>query len=101
MAQLPQSMTRSAHLFLGNGSYTVAASGDLLLGPVVNPFLLPEGYNNTFWFKTYVSTYGLGDANSLPPPPPISVSGSSLRPGREASRNSVQNDGRFFRFAPR
>jgi len=44
-------------LFLGKGSFQVSALGDVLLGPVANPFLLPEGYNNTFWYKTYFSTY--------------------------------------------
>ena len=49
-------------LFLGKGSYHVAAAGDALLGPVANPFLLPGGYNNTFWYKTYFSTYAPDDA---------------------------------------
>ncbi len=49
-------------LFLGQGSYHVAAAGNLLLGPVANPFLLPGGYNNTFWYKTYFSTYAPDDA---------------------------------------
>ena len=49
-------------LFLGKGSYHVAAAGNLLLGPVANPFLLPGGYNNTFWYKTYFSTYAADDA---------------------------------------
>jgi filamentous hemagglutinin family protein len=44
-------------LFVGKGSFEVSARGDLLLGPVANPFLLPGGYNNTFWYKTYFSTY--------------------------------------------
>ncbi len=44
-------------LFIGKGRFEVSARGDLLLGPAVNPFLLPGGYNNTFWYKTYFSTY--------------------------------------------
>jgi filamentous hemagglutinin family protein len=44
-------------LFLGKGSFEVSALGDVLLGPVVNPFLLPQGLNNKFWNKTYFSTY--------------------------------------------
>ncbi len=44
-------------LFLGKGSFDVRARGDILLGPVANPFLLPGGYNNTYWYKTYFSTY--------------------------------------------
>ena len=35
-------------LFLGKGSFDVAARGDVLLGPVANVFLLPEGINNSF-----------------------------------------------------
>ncbi len=44
-------------LFLGKGGFDVTALGDILLGPVANPFLLPQGINNTFWYKTYFSTY--------------------------------------------
>jgi len=32
-----------------------------LLGPVANVFLLPEGYSNTYWYKTYFSTYDESD----------------------------------------
>ena len=49
-------------LFLGKGSFDVSARGDVLLGPVANPFLLPEGVNNVFWYKTYFSTYASTDA---------------------------------------
>ncbi len=49
-------------LFLGQGSFDVTARGDLLLGPVANPFLLPEGVNNSYWYKTYFSTYASTDA---------------------------------------
>ncbi|BCU75310.1 filamentous haemagglutinin family protein [Luteolibacter sp. LG18] len=45
-------------LFLGKGTFDVAAGGDVLLGPVANTFLLPQGFNNSFWYKTYFSTYG-------------------------------------------
>lgn len=44
-------------LFLGKGSFDVAAGGDLLLGPTANPFLLPQAVNNSYWYKTYFSTY--------------------------------------------
>src|SRR5262249_38679291 len=44
-------------LFIGKASFDVAAGGDLLLGPIANPFLLPEGINNSYWYKTYFSTY--------------------------------------------
>jgi filamentous hemagglutinin len=44
-------------LYVGKGGFNVQAAGDLLLGPVVNAFLLPQGYNNKFWYKTYFNTY--------------------------------------------
>ncbi len=44
-------------LFLGKGNFEVTSLGDLLLGPVANPFLLPPGINNTYWQKSYFSTY--------------------------------------------
>ncbi|MEP6669138.1 MAG: filamentous hemagglutinin family protein, partial [Chthoniobacter sp.] len=43
-------------LFAGKSSFQVSAAGNVLLGPVANVFLLPEGYNNTYWDKTYFST---------------------------------------------
>jgi len=49
-------------LFLGKGSFNVSAGGDVLLGPVANPFLLPQGVSNTFWDKTYFSTYAPTDS---------------------------------------
>jgi len=49
-------------LFLGKGSFDVTASGDLLLGPVVNAFWLPQGINNSYFDKTYFSTYASTDA---------------------------------------
>lgn len=44
-------------LFLGKGSFEVRARRDLLLGPVANVFLLPQGLNNRYWNKSYFSTY--------------------------------------------
>lgn len=44
-------------LFVGKSSFDVNAKGDVLLGPVVNSFLMPQGYNNSYWYKTYFSTY--------------------------------------------
>ena len=52
-------------LFLGKGSFDISARGDILLGPVANPFLLPEGYSNTFWYKTFFSTYAPTDSIQL------------------------------------
>ncbi len=45
-------------LFLGRSTFDVSARGDVLLGPAANPFLLPQGLNNRFWYKTYFSTFG-------------------------------------------
>lgn len=45
-------------LFLGRGSFDVSARKDVLLGPVTNVFLLPQGLNNGVWNKTYFNTYG-------------------------------------------
>ena len=44
-------------LFVGKSSFDVTASGDILLGPVSNPFLMPQGINNKYWYKTYFSTF--------------------------------------------
>lgn len=44
-------------LFVGKGGFDVEAGGDVLLGPVVNAFLLPQGLNNSFWNKSWFSTY--------------------------------------------
>jgi filamentous hemagglutinin len=49
-------------LFLGKGSFDVSADNSVLLGPVANPFLLPQGVDNTYWDKTYFSTYAASDA---------------------------------------
>ena len=43
--------------FLGKGSFDIAARGDVLVGPIANPFLLPVGLNNKFWYKSYFNTY--------------------------------------------
>jgi len=44
-------------LFLGRGSFDIGASGDVLLGPVANSFLMPAGQNNKFWYRTYFNSY--------------------------------------------
>jgi len=49
-------------LFVGNGSFDIEAGGNVLLGPVANPFLLPQGINNSFFEKSYFSTYASSDA---------------------------------------
>jgi hypothetical protein len=45
-------------LFVGKSRFGIAARGNLLLGPVVNAFLLPQGINNSFYEKSYFTTYG-------------------------------------------
>jgi len=47
-------------LFVGKSHFQVSALKDVLLGPVANPFLLPQGANNKFWYKTYFNTYSTG-----------------------------------------
>ena len=54
----PESTWMPTTLFLGDGSFDVSARGDVLLGPIANPHLLPQGNGNRFWYKTYFSTYG-------------------------------------------
>lgn len=44
-------------LFVGDSTFDVTAVGNILLGPVSNPFLMPEGLNNGYWYKTEFSTY--------------------------------------------
>ncbi len=48
--------------FLGKGIVDVTARGDVLIGPVANPFLLPQGIDNSYFNKTYFSTYATTDA---------------------------------------
>jgi filamentous hemagglutinin family protein len=48
-------------LFTGKSDFRVAARGDVLLGPALNPYLLPQGLNNRYWYKTFFQTYS-GDS---------------------------------------
>lgn len=52
-------------LFAGKSSFDVSARGDILLGPTYNPFLLPTGLNNRFWYKTYFSTFAPDSATEV------------------------------------
>lgn len=58
----PQLLDNSTWLpttfFVGKGGFDVSARGNVLLGPVANPFLLPQGIGNKYWYKTYFNTYG-------------------------------------------
>ena len=51
--------------FLGKGSIAVNARGNVLMGPVANPFLLPAGYYNSIRYKSYFSTYAAESAVSV------------------------------------
>ena len=44
-------------LFAGRAGFEVSARGDVLLGPVATPFLLPGGLGNSVWYKSFFSTY--------------------------------------------
>ncbi|WP_395718910.1 filamentous haemagglutinin family protein [Prosthecobacter sp.] len=52
-------------LFTGKSSFDVSARGDVLLGPVANTFLLPQGLTNRHWYKTYFSTYSADSALNI------------------------------------
>lgn len=54
---LPEQTWMPTTLFLGKGSFDVSAMGDVLLGPVANVFMMPQGFGNGYWYKTYFSTY--------------------------------------------
>ena len=88
-------------LFLGKGVFDVSARGDLLLGPTANPFLLPQGVNNTFWYKTYFSTYAADSAvhvSSLTGDVTLRESANSAR-GRCRHRNPTAASVARPRFA--
>lgn len=44
-------------LFVGKSNFKVDAQQDILLGPVANAFLLPQGTNNRYWNKSYFNTF--------------------------------------------
>ncbi len=56
-AQLDAQTWMPTTLFVGKSSFDLTSAGDLLLGPVSNPFLLPQGIGNKFWYKTHFSTF--------------------------------------------
>jgi hypothetical protein len=45
-----------ATLYGSRSDFTVNARGNILLGPISNAFLLPQGLNNKFWYKTQFNT---------------------------------------------
>jgi filamentous hemagglutinin family protein len=52
-------------LFAGKAQFDVSARADVLIGPTFNPFLLPTGLNNRFWYKTYFNTFAPDTATSV------------------------------------
>ncbi len=61
-APLTQETWLPTTLFAGKASFDVSARGDLQLGPMVNPFLLPAGVGNPFWQRSYFTTFDPGNA---------------------------------------
>ena len=51
--------------YLGDGALSIAANDDVLIGSVVNPFLLPQGVNNSLYLRTFFSTYASTDSVSV------------------------------------
>jgi len=43
--------------FVGKANLNISALGDVRIGPVANPFLLPAGVGNPYWLASYFSTY--------------------------------------------
>jgi len=84
-AILDSSTWLATTLFAGKAKFDVSAANDVLLGPVANPFLLPQGYNNTYWYKTWFSTYSAETSVNV-----ASLGGSvTLRNGGSVSTGSV------------
>lgn len=52
-------------VFLGKGTADLSARGSLDLGWVANPFLLPQGINNSYFQRTLFSTGALDNAVTL------------------------------------
>ena len=48
-------------LFAGDASFTISAGGNILLGSVANPFLLPQGENNNYQNLSFFSTFAVTD----------------------------------------
>jgi filamentous hemagglutinin family protein len=53
---LDPSTWQAVTLYGGRTQFDVAARGDVLLGPTTAAFLLPQGLNNKFWYKTQFQT---------------------------------------------
>ncbi|MCB1061345.1 MAG: filamentous hemagglutinin family protein [Verrucomicrobiae bacterium] len=78
-------------LFAGKSTFNVSANGDLLLGPTGNPFLLPPGLNNRFWYKSYFSTYSPDSAiNVSSLGGDVTLRNSVVTPDSAVSRNILE-----------
>ena len=49
-------------LFAGKAVFNVSARGDVLLGPTLNAFLVPQGLTNRYWYRSAFSTYSADTA---------------------------------------
>jgi len=49
-------------LFLGKGSFAISAVGNVMLGSVANVLLMPQGIDNSYYQRTYFSTFAPDDA---------------------------------------
>ena len=55
---LDASMWQAVTLFGGRTQFDVSARGNVLLGSATSAFMLPQGLNNKFWYKTQFQTIG-------------------------------------------
>ncbi|MDR3401065.1 MAG: filamentous hemagglutinin family protein [Chthoniobacter sp.] len=58
---LPTTLFLGGNARNGAGGFTIFANQDVTLGPVANPFLLPESIDNLSVYRTYFSTYAPTD----------------------------------------
>ena len=52
-------------LLAGRAKFDVKAGGNILIGPTANPFWLPQGIGNKYWYKTYFSTFAADTATTV------------------------------------
>ncbi len=79
-------------LFAGDASFEISANSDVLLGPVANPFLLPQNVGNGTNLKSYFSTYNSSDAVDI-----ASLSGSiTLKTDSDSSTSNIPGDGSLY-----
>jgi filamentous hemagglutinin len=79
-------------LFLGKSSFDIQAAGDILLGPAANPFLLPQGTGNRFWYKTHFSTYSAdASVNALSLGGDVTLRNAITLPGQSQATSLLRN----------